>query len=72
MSAVEKAGAGTIIVRQVKSGIGFSMRQKRVLRALGLGRIGRERVHPDNPAIRGMVSAVCHLVKVAGEDRSGS
>ena len=60
------ASGATIVVRQVRSGIGFPVRQKNVLRALGLGRIGRERVHPDNAAIRGMVSSVCHLVEIVG------
>ncbi len=53
-----------IRVRQVKSGIGFSENQKRTLRALGLTKIGREVVHPDNPQVRGMVRTVTHLVEV--------
>jgi large subunit ribosomal protein L30 len=62
--------AGTLAVRQVKSGIGFDEKQKATLRALGLGRLGRVRRHPDNPAIRGMIDAVRHLVVVehAAED----
>jgi large subunit ribosomal protein L30 len=56
--------ASTLTVRQIRSGIGFNVDQKRTLRALGLGKIGRVRVHPDNPQIRGMVQAVRHLVVV--------
>ncbi len=58
------AGDKKIRVRQVKSGIGFSENQKRTLRALGLTKIGREVVHPDNPQVRGMVQTVTHLVEV--------
>jgi large subunit ribosomal protein L30 len=75
MTPTRSAKAGpTLLVRQVKSGIGFAQPQKRTLRALGLGKIGRERILPDNPAIRGMIDAVSHLVQVidpqdAGESR---
>jgi large subunit ribosomal protein L30 len=65
------SGGGKITVRQVKSGIGFEGSQKATLRALGLGKIGRERVHPDNPQVRGMVQKVSHLVEVTGgEERA--
>jgi large subunit ribosomal protein L30 len=49
-------------VRQIKSGIGFNGQQKKTLQALGLGRIGKVRQHPDNPQIRGMIARVVHLV----------
>lgn len=62
--------AAKLTVRQIKSGIGFNVDQKRTLRALGLGKIGRVRVHPDNPQIRGMVQAVRHLVIVEAPDSS--
>ncbi len=56
-------------VRQVRSGIGFSRQQNATLKALGLGRIGRERALPDNPAVRGMIHHIRHLVvaEEAGE-----
>ena len=57
-----------ITVKQVRSGIGFNEKQKLTLRALGLGRIGRERIHPDNDAIRGMVSSICHLVVIVPKE----
>ena len=66
MSAT-KAAAGAkkkIKLRQVRSGIGFDKTQKATLRALGLVKIGRVREHPDNPAIRGMVAKISHLVVV--------
>ena len=57
----------SIRVRQVRSGSGFARDQKATLVALGLGRIGKVRVHPDNPQIRGMVQKVTHLVIVESE-----
>lgn len=60
-----------IEVRQVRSGIGFKWDQKRTLKALGLGRVGRVRRLPDNGATRGMLAKVSHLVEVVepGSDR---
>lgn len=51
-------------VTYVKSAIGYSQRQKDTVRSLGLRRLGESALVPDNPAIRGMVAAVSHLVRV--------
>ncbi len=48
----------------VKSSIGYSMRQKGTIRALGLRRLGHSVQHADTPVIRGMVDRVNHLVEV--------
>jgi large subunit ribosomal protein L30 len=60
-----KAGAGTTIrVRQIRSGIGFEKNQKATLRSLGLRKLNQVVELPDNPAVRGMVYTVRHLVEV--------
>ena len=59
-----RGAAARVEVRQVRSGIGFSQKQKSTLKALGLGRIGKSRQLPDNAEIRGMVACVCHLVEL--------
>ncbi len=56
--------ADYIKVTQVKSAIGRIEPQKRTIRALGLGKISSSSVLPDNPAVRGMVNSVAHLVRV--------
>ena len=53
-----------IIVKQVKSVIGRPSAQRKVVAALGLGRIGKTREIEDSPAVRGMVAKVSHLVEV--------
>ena len=58
------AAGGTITIKQVKSGICCPDRHKRTLRALGLRRMNQRVVRPDNPAIRGMVAAIPHLVRI--------
>jgi len=53
-----------IKVRQVKSTIARPESQVRVLRALGLGRIGKTSELTDTREIRGMIAKVSHLVVV--------
>lgn len=53
-----------LMVTQVKSTINRKEDQKRTIAALGLGKIGRSRLHDDNPVIRGMINKVVHLVSV--------
>jgi len=53
-----------IVVTQIKSTIGEKPKARGAIRALGLGRIGRSRVHEDNKVVRGMIHGVRHLVEV--------
>jgi large subunit ribosomal protein L30 len=52
----------TIKIKQVRSRINCPIDQKRTLDALGLRKMNKVVEHPDNPAIRGMVEKVKHLV----------
>lgn len=54
-------------VTLVKSPIGYSVRQKRTVRALGLRRLYQTVEHVDTPVLRGMVNKVSHLVEVQEE-----
>jgi len=54
----------TLRITQTKSAIGYEASQGQTVRALGLGRIGRSVEQVDNPAVRGMIFKVKHLVKV--------
>jgi len=47
-----------------KSPIGYSYRQKRTVRALGLRRMHQTVEQDDTPVIRGMIAKVKHLVTV--------
>ena len=57
--------AATLTIRQVRSQNGASKAQRDSLRTLGLGRIGRSVERPDDPAVRGLVRSVVHLVEVS-------
>lgn len=53
-----------IIIKQIKSKIGSSARQKATLEALGLNKINATVEHEATPQIKGMVEKVKHLVSV--------
>ncbi|MBP5795002.1 MAG: 50S ribosomal protein L30 [Alphaproteobacteria bacterium] len=53
-----------ITVRQVKSIIGRPEYQRKIVLALGLGRIGKTRELNDTESVRGMVERVSHLVEI--------
>jgi len=46
-----------------RSPIGRKEVQKRTVRAMGFHRLHETRILPDNPAMRGMISRVAHLVE---------
>lgn len=56
--------ANKLVIRYVRSAIGYHLSQKRTVRALGLKRLGDVVEQDDTPAIRGMVRKVRHLVQV--------
>ena len=60
-------------ITQTKSYSGAPEKHRRTLRALGL-KHQRSVVHEDNPAIRGMLFQVRHMVKVEeteGQEKNG-
>lgn len=56
--------AATIKIRLKRSTIGTSSKLKKVVRGLGLRRIDQVVERPDDPATRGMVAKVPHLVEI--------
>lgn len=53
-----------IVIKQVKSTIGRPEAQVKIVKALGLGRIGKTKEMEDCAAVRGMVAKVSHLVEI--------
>jgi large subunit ribosomal protein L30 len=54
----------TITIEQVGSPIRRPYDQRQTLIGLGLNKMHRRRVVPDNPAVRGMIRKVEHLVRI--------
>ena len=55
---------GDLRITQIRSKIGFPEDQRATLRSLGLRKIRQQVIRPDNPAVRGMIHKVRHLVTV--------
>lgn len=47
-----------------RSVIGRTEKQRQTVQALGLKKINDSAVHEDNPAVRGMINKVSHIVTV--------
>jgi large subunit ribosomal protein L30 len=54
----------TLRVTLVKSPIGYTKDQRRTARALGLSRMNQTVEHKDNPALRGMLNKIIHLLRI--------
>jgi large subunit ribosomal protein L30 len=60
-----------IVIKQIKSGIGKPEKHKKIIRGLGLRKIGHTVLREDTPEIRGMVWKIKHLVEVVeGSDEA--
>jgi large subunit ribosomal protein L30 len=51
-------------IKWVRSSIGYPKDQKATIRCLGLRKLQHTVEHVDNPALRGMIRKVSHLVQV--------
>jgi large subunit ribosomal protein L30 len=51
-------------ITYTKSAIGYNVKQKLTIQALGLRKLHQTVEHDDSPVIRGMVNKVPHLVRV--------
>ena len=58
------AGGGKLHLKWVRSAICAPVKQKLVVKGLGFTRLNQVIERPDNPAIRGMVAKVPHLVEI--------
>jgi large subunit ribosomal protein L30 len=60
----QETGDKTVRVTLVCSPIGYTKDQKKTVLALGLRRMHQTVEHQDNPAIRGMIRKIIHLLRV--------
>jgi len=51
-------------VTLVRSPIGYKKDQRATARALGLRRLNQTVEHNDNPALRGMLNKIIHLLRI--------
>jgi large subunit ribosomal protein L30 len=60
----QETGNKAVRVTLVRSPIGYTKDQKKTVLALGLRRMHQTVEHQDNPALRGMIRKVIHLLRV--------
>lgn len=60
----ETESGGTIKIQYYRSSIGYSKKQKEVVRSLGITKLNQTVTRPDNPAMRGIVAKVPHLLRI--------
>lgn len=55
---------GKLKITLTRSIIGRPQKHKQTVRALGLRKLNHSVEQPDNPAIRGMINKISHMVEV--------
>jgi len=58
------ASGGKLHLKWVRSAICTPVKHKRVVKGLGFTRLNQVIERPDNPAIRGMVAKIPHLIEI--------
>ena len=51
-------------IKQIKSAIGYNIKTKKTLEALGIKKINHIVIKNDSPSIRGMIYKVKHLIEI--------
>ncbi len=60
----EQQNGGTIKIQYYKSMIGYSKKQKAIIKSLGLTKLNQTIQRPDNPSMRGKVENIPHLLRI--------
>ncbi|MFV0389516.1 MAG: 50S ribosomal protein L30 [Pyrinomonadaceae bacterium] len=60
----EKKSGGTIKIQYYKSVIGYSKKQKAMVKALGLTKLNQVVEKPDDASMRGFVNKIPHILRI--------
>ena len=63
-SKEEQENGGKIKIQYYRSMIGYSKKQKAVIKSLGITKLNQTVERPDNPSMRGIVEKVPHLLRI--------
>ena len=55
---------GTIKIQYYKSMIGYSKKQKSIVKSLGITKLNQTVTRPDNAAMRGIAEKIPHLLRI--------
>ncbi len=60
----KEINGGSIKIQYYKSMIGYSKKQKAVIKSLGITKLNQTITRPDNPSMRGIVAKIPHLLRI--------
>ena len=60
----ETTSGGTIKIQYYKSTIGYSKKQKEIVRSLGITKLNQTVTRPDNASMRGIVAKIPHILRI--------
>jgi large subunit ribosomal protein L30 len=64
MNTEQQNSGGKIKIQYYRSSIGYSKKQKEVVKSLGITKLNQTVERPDTPAMRGIVAKVPHLLRI--------
>jgi large subunit ribosomal protein L30 len=64
MAENKENNGGTIKIQYYRSSIGFSKKQKEIVKSLGITKLNQTVERADNAAMRGIVAKVPHLLRI--------
>ncbi len=62
------AKGSTLRIKYVRSSIGRSEHQKKIVRSLGLRKLNQVVEREDTPSVRGVVAKIPHLIQIVGRE----
>lgn len=62
--AEETTKTGEIKIQYYHSSIGYSSKQKTIVKSVGLTKLNQIVTRPDTPSMRGVVAKVPHLLRI--------
>jgi large subunit ribosomal protein L30 len=60
----EQETSGTIKIQYYRSMIGYSRKQKDIVKSLGMTKLNQIVERPDNASMRGIVAKIPHILKI--------
>ncbi len=60
----KQTSGGTIKIQYYKSMIGYSKKQKAIVKSLGITKLNQIITRPDNAAMRGFAEKIPHILRI--------
>jgi len=60
----EETCGNSITIQYYRSSIGFSKKQKDIVKALGITKLNQTVTRPDTPSMRGIVAKIPHILRI--------